>query len=142
LISHLCLSIVRNKPLPVYVPLDTLRDYIYVEDAAAMVADFLEVASLRAPGSPALSKIVATGQAVSIAEVLGELRLIARRKPPLFLASSPLSRAQTRDLRFRSSFLPEINRRPLTPLPVGIARTLADVERRTRNDVRLAMARP
>jgi UDP-glucose 4-epimerase len=140
LISHLCLSIVRNRPLPVYVPLDTLRDYVYVRDAAAMVVDLLATVMKQGTGSPAVMKILASGQAVSIAEVLGELRLIARRRPPLFLASSPLSRAQTRDLRFRSTVFPELDFRSLTPFPVGIARTLADVGTRIRNDHQLAVA--
>lgn len=133
LISQLCLSLVTNRPLGVYVPMDTLRDYIYVRDAAAVIADFTQAVGAREPGSAAVTKIVASGHAISVAKVLGELRLIARRRPPLILAASPLSAAQARDLRFRSTVLAELDRRPLTPFPVGLARTLADVSSRRLN---------
>jgi UDP-glucose 4-epimerase len=131
LISQLCLSLVTSRPLGVYVPIDTLRDYIYVDDAARIIVDLLDAVAPREPGSPAVIKIIASGQAISIAKVLGELRLIARRRPPLILAASPFSASQARDLRMRSTVLPEIDRRPLTPFPVGFEQTLADVRART-----------
>lgn len=131
LVSQLCRSIVTNRPLGVYVPMDTLRDYIYVDDAAATIADLTQQVAAGTAGSPAVVKIIATGQAISIARVLGELRLITRRKPPLILAASPFSAAQARDLRLRSTVLPELDRRVFTPFSVGFARTLADVRMRT-----------
>ncbi|MFC4243513.1 NAD-dependent epimerase/dehydratase family protein [Gryllotalpicola reticulitermitis] len=131
LISQLCLSLVTNRPLGVYVPMDTLRDYIYVDDAAATIVELVQAMTQLAPGSPAVTKIIASGQAISIAKVLGELRLIARRRPPLILAASPFSAAQARDLRMESTVFPEIDRRTLTPFPVGFAQTLADVRGRT-----------
>ncbi|MGN6127991.1 MAG: NAD-dependent epimerase/dehydratase family protein, partial [Humibacter sp.] len=39
LISQLCLSIQTRRPLGIYVPLDTLRDYLFADDAAAMVVE-------------------------------------------------------------------------------------------------------
>lgn len=130
LISQLCLSLVTNRPLSVYVPMDTLRDYIYVDDAANMIVDFVQAVEGRQPGVE-VTKIIASGQAISIAKVLGELRLIARRRPPLILAASQFSAAQARDLRMRSTVLPEVDSRTLTPFPVGFAETLADVRLRT-----------
>lgn len=131
LVSQLCRSIVTSKPLGVYVPMDTLRDYIYVDDAAITIADLTAAVAARPAGSAAVVKIIGTGQAISIAKVLGELRLIARRRPPLILAASPFSAGQARDLRLRSIVLPELDRRPFTPFAVGFSQTLADVRGRT-----------
>ena len=36
LVSQLCLAQLTRQPLTVYVPLDTMRDYLFVDDAAAM----------------------------------------------------------------------------------------------------------
>ena len=43
LISHLCRAHLTGQPISIYVPLDTVRDYLFVADAAAMVADALDV---------------------------------------------------------------------------------------------------
>ncbi|WP_243063528.1 NAD-dependent epimerase/dehydratase family protein [Humibacter sp. RRB41] len=133
LVSQLCVSLVTNRPLGVYVPMDTLRDYIYVQDAATVVVDLLQTVAAWESGSRPVTKIIATGQAISIAKVLGEMRLIARRRPPLILASSTYATSQTRDLRVRSTVFPELDRRAHTPFPVGFARTLADVRSRILN---------
>lgn len=132
LISQLCLAHHRSKPSSIYVSLDTLRDYIYVDDCADLVLDLVDRASALPPGSPPVAKILGSQAAVSIAEILGMLRMIHKRKPQAILAASPLGRAQARDLRFRSVVWPELDARTLTPMPVGIAATSADIGRSVR----------
>ena len=132
LISHLCLALQTRKPLGIYVSLDTLRDYIYVDDAAGLIVDMAN----RATGLPndrgPWMKIVATGSSTSIAELLGTLKLIARRRIPVILSASSLARHQVADLRMRSDVWPDLDHRPVTPLPAGIANCLADVSLRWR----------
>jgi UDP-glucose 4-epimerase len=50
------------------------------------------------------------------------------------LAASPLRNIQARDLRMRSVVWPELDRRPLTPLAVGIDSCMRDVSRRWRTE--------
>jgi len=133
LVSMLGLSVQTGTPLGVYVSLDTLRDYIYVDDAAALIVDFLERGTHLAPGSPPVIKILASHQSVSIAELLGTYRTLIKRRPPVVLAASPHTKVQARDLRMRSIVWPELDQRTLTPFPVGVANTLADVGERWRN---------
>jgi UDP-glucose 4-epimerase len=133
LISQLCLAAQTRKPLGIYVSLDTLRDYIYVDDAAALIVDFLDTVAANSALVGPVVKIIASQQSVSIAQLLGTLYRLTKHRPPVVIAASPLSAVQTRDLRFRSIVLPELDDRPFTPLPVGMANCITDVSRHLRN---------
>lgn len=127
LISQLCRSHLTGQPCGVYVSLDTVRDYLFVDDAAGLVCDGLDrLDEVVGPGE-AVTKILAAQRSASIAELVGEARRVFRRRPPLLLAASPHSAGQSRDLRFRSIVWPQLDERPLTPLPVGLAATARDV---------------
>lgn len=127
LVSQLCLAQLSGQPLGVYVALDTLRDYLYVEDAAALVVEGME--RLAREGPAYVVKILASGRPASVAAVVGELTRTTRRRPPVVFASSPLMARQVRDLRLRSVVWPEIDAVARTPLPVGLARTRASLRR-------------
>lgn len=132
LISQMCRSQLTGQPLGVYVSLDTVRDYLYVEDAAGMVIDGLAgLDTVAAPGEVVL-KILASQRSASIAAVVGEIRRVFRRRPLLRLAASPHARQQARDLRFRSVVWPELDRRAFTTLPAGILATSRDIGERIR----------
>lgn len=130
LISQLCLSVRTGQPLGIYVSLDTLRDYLFTDDAATMIVEMLDRVAELPPGAPATTKILASGRSVSIAGLLGEFRLLTKRRPPVVLATSPYRRIQARDLRLHSVVLSELDRRSFTPLAVGIDACLRDVTRR------------
>lgn len=132
LISQLCVSHQRLRPLNIYVSLDTLRDYIYVEDAAAMVAD-LGRASLAVAQDRPVVKIIASGRSTSIGTILGEMRRLFKRRVPVVLGASPYARQQARDLRLQSVILPELDARPLVGLMTGIDRTNRDIGDRVRS---------
>jgi UDP-glucose 4-epimerase len=127
LISHLCRGYLMASPVSIYVPMDTLRDYLFVSDAAEMVADAL--ASARSRREPPTVKIFASGHAVTIGSILGACRTVFRRRPNVVLAASPLAAFQGRDLRLRSTVWPEIDRRTHRTLPAGIASTLEATRR-------------
>jgi UDP-glucose 4-epimerase len=132
LISQICRSHLSGQPLSIYVSLDTLRDYLFTPDCAGMIVAAL--ARLRQEPSgrhpPVVTKILASQRAVTVGEVLGQMRRIFRRPPRIVLGASPISAAQARDLSLRSRVWPELDRRTLTLLPVGIAATTADLHRK------------
>jgi UDP-glucose 4-epimerase len=134
LITHLCRSHVTGQPTSIYVSLDTLRDYIYVQDCAEMVVDGFERLERHRADEPEASsvvtKIMASQRSVSVGALLMESRRVFRRPLRILVASSPYSNAQVRDLRLRSVVWPELDRRNLTPLPAGISATVADLEQR------------
>ncbi|MFZ2178317.1 MAG: NAD-dependent epimerase/dehydratase family protein [Rhodococcus sp. (in: high G+C Gram-positive bacteria)] len=127
LISHLCRGYLVSAPISIYVPMDTLRDYVYISDAAEMVADTLDRAYLRE--SRVATKIYASGHSVTIGAILGACRTVFRKKPNVVLATSALASTQARDLRLRSVVWDDIDRRTHRTLPAGIASTLDAIRR-------------
>jgi UDP-glucose 4-epimerase len=111
------------------VPLDTIRDYLFVADCARLVADGLSRLERERTiaGSLVVTKILASQRPITVGAVLGEMRRIFKGSARYVVAASGLSSVQTRDLSFRSRVWPELDRRTLTPLPVGVARTAADL---------------
>ena len=149
LISQICRSQLTGQPVSIYVSLDTLRDYFFAPDCAELIVDGL--ARLRheqsvtqqgggvgvATGSVAggvtglvTTKILASQRAITIGAVIGEMRRIFKRSPRVVLGATPLSALQAKDLSLRSRVWPDLDRRTLTPFPVGVAITAADLLRR------------
>jgi UDP-glucose 4-epimerase len=126
LISQIIRSHLIRRPISIYVPLDTMRDYIYSSDCGQLVRDALS--RLSSDGSPegaVVTKILASHQQVTIGRVLAEIRRAFKRNPQIVLGSSPQAAMQARDLRLGSRVWPELDRRQLTPLSVGIQATIA-----------------
>lgn len=123
LISRLCLSNLLHEPVGVYVSLDTIRDYVFVDDCAALVCDALDRVEQDTEPGGAVVKILASQQPASIAHLLGECRRVFGRKVLVRMASSPLATQQARDLRLRSVVWPELDRRSMTTLVHGIHAT-------------------
>ncbi len=121
LISQLCLNQLRRRPISIYVSLDTARDYLFVDDCAAMVLDTLDHA---AAAGGRHTKILASGQATTLASLLGVLKQVTKRSPQLVLGASPLARFQTKGLRFRSVVPPDLRSRAGTTLAAGVAATM------------------
>ena len=132
LISQICRSHLTGQPLSIYVSLDTLRDYFFAPDCARLIASGL--VRLRQDDSATeptvVTKILASQRAITIGAVLGEMRRIFKSQPLVVLGASAVSAMQARDLSLRSRVWPELDRSPLTPFPVGVATTAADLLRR------------
>jgi len=124
LVSHLCRAHRTGQPVSIYVSLDTVRDYLYVDDCAAMIRDALTL-ELPDMGDPAIVKIFAAARGTTIGALIGECRRVFKRSPRIVLGTSANARFQIRDLRLRSTVWPQIDRRALTTLPAGIAMTEA-----------------
>jgi len=128
LVSQLALAQATGSPASVYVPLDTLRDYIHVDDCARKVVDFaLRVADQDPNSSSEATKILATGRAATIGELLGLIHRLTKQRVRVVLGASPHSRLQAVDLRLRSVVMPELDEVETIPLPVGVAETISDV---------------
>lgn len=131
LVSQLCAAFLQRRPSHIWSSLDTLRDYLYVTDCADLVLDGLDRLRAEASGGGlVVTKILASGQALTIGSVLGDLRLVFKKRPPIVLGASPASGLQARDLSMRSVVWPELDARPSTPFAVGVQRTLNDLQRR------------
>jgi UDP-glucose 4-epimerase len=126
LISRLCASAVTRQPLSVYVSLDTLRDYVFVDDCADRIIAASDRLTQEAPGA-CVVKIVGSGRSTSIAALVREFERVLRSRPLLVMGSSSASHLQGRDLRLRSQVWTDLDDGPATTLPEGIHRTLEHV---------------
>jgi UDP-glucose 4-epimerase len=125
LITHLVRSLVLDRPVHLYVSLDTLRDYIHADDCAAGIvrASVQVLRAAEAGGGPrAVTKIFASEQATSISALIGIISRVTRRRPQVvYAAPRALSEQQPRRLTFRSLVLrPDVHAGQIG-LPVGVS---------------------
>lgn len=125
LISVMCETYITREPATVYVSLDTLRDYIYEDDCAAVVVAGTERASTLDPGTVVV-KIISAGMAVSIGELIGTITRVRRRRP-LVAFGAGNARGQAPDLRVRSEVWNDLDALVETSLPAGIAAVLGSL---------------
>jgi len=124
LLTHIARSIVRHHPVQIFVPFDTIRDYLRVEDAAAhMICALRETLPTHQ-----LTKIVASEHPTTIAEIVATFRRLARRSPRIFTSASQQTALYGRRMQFRSNVVLGEKNLPVTSLTVGIA-SLLEAER-------------
>ena len=122
LLAHIARCILRNQSVNIYVPLDTIRDYITADDAASiMVASLSEIRG----SSGAHTKIIASEKATTIAEIISVFKRIARRRPRIVASASKLSSLYTRRIQFKSIVIPVDKKLLKTSLLVGVAQVLS-----------------
>jgi UDP-glucose 4-epimerase len=111
LVNRMCTAAATRKALQIYVPLDTVRDYIYVDDAAKLL--LLEVVASDADRSLSL---IGSGENSSVGEVIKTVTNVTHRKVPISLAYLESTKLQPRDLRMTPSWRErdlQFNPRPL-----------------------------
>lgn len=131
LVTQLCRAAVTRQSLNVFVPMETLRDYLYVDDAAAMVRTLVENAVRKQPSTPVLRNI-SSQRPVSVCTVLRTVQQVAHRTVRIALGTSPSSYYHVRDLRLCTHFPHEFQGVAITPFPVTVKRVYDDVLRRVR----------
>lgn len=128
LVSHIGRNALLRQPVTIYVPLDTIRDYLFAADAGRMVVEAMERFAVERAADAArdvVTKIFASEVDSTVASVLGIWRRVLRRPLRVVLASSPAGALQPRVLSFRSSVWPETVGQP-TLLPAGIGLVYRD----------------
>lgn len=122
LVSAVGQAALTRQPVSLYVPLDTVRDYLFAADAGRMTADALarlEAERAAGAGHRVIVKIFASEVETTVASVLGAWRQSLRRPLRVALASNPAAALQPRVLSFRSRVWPDLRGRP-TLLPLGV----------------------
>ena len=122
LLTHIARRILCNQPIQIYVPYDTIRDYIAVDDAAAAITCALGITG---SNPRALIKIIASEHPTTIAEIVSIFKRLARRAPRVVTSASKLSAMYSRRVQFRSLTLPECAKAPQRSLLVGISQLMA-----------------
>ena len=125
LISRLALSAIVREPLTMFVPLDTLRDYIYVDDAAALARHWLSQNQADHPVT-----VIASGEAASLGQIIGLVQDIAHVRIPIAYGLHPSTSSQARDMRLLPDSDDWTTHLPRMPLPAGIKITYEDILKR------------
>lgn len=122
LLTHIARCTLQNMPVRIFVPFDTIRDYIAADDAAAAM-----ISALRAETATARvqTRIIASEQPVTIAEIIATFKKVARRVPRVVTSASKLSGIYPRRVCFQSTADPANTSLPRTSLLIGIAQVMA-----------------
>jgi UDP-glucose 4-epimerase len=120
-ITAICNAVISRKPIQIYVPLETIRNFIYVDDAASVIADHMLNVSKQNFGG-VLIKIVASESNVNLGEVVGETARVFRRKPHVVLTQNDDTKHHLIDLRLKSIITTDSVTPNPTSLTVGIDR--------------------
>lgn len=126
LVSRLALTAVTKKSISIFVPLSTLRDYIYVDDAATRVLRWANEAHTRPYLTPR-TVIVGSGRPVSVGSLIHLTESVARTRIPVALGSHYSASAQAPDLRLTPTAITGEKPPPTTPMPVGIRNVYLDI---------------
>jgi len=118
LISQLCRSNLTKKPLNIFVPLQTARNYLYVDDAAAMIAEFMQ------HDDELCIKIFASPQSTTVATLIRTSYEVFKRRPLISLGVNERTSMQPMSLRFKSKIKTEIDQRQFNSLSSGLAKTI------------------
>lgn len=121
LLTHISRCMLTRRPIHIYVPFDTMRDYLHASDAAA---DFINASSVVKSGNTVL-KIIASEEATTIAAIIGLFKRIARRTPLLVTGSNELGAAYPHRMQFASGVLQGTRSANRISLAEGIAETFA-----------------
>lgn len=125
LISRLALSAVTQQPINIFVSLDTIRDYIYVDDASSAV----HASIIKTSDIPAETLVIASGQPATVGLLIRTMNQIAKRRVPVALGDHASAASQALDLRL----IPSHEATGGTPLPVGMKAVYLDILRRVQH---------
>ncbi|WP_186377249.1 NAD(P)-dependent oxidoreductase [Curtobacterium pusillum] len=131
LVSQLALAHLEGRPSSIYVPTETTRDYLYIDDAAAMVLDALDLVDgetdTDTDGTAAgttVTKIFASGRSATIAEVVAAVEDAFGERLDVRDGADPSATFQGLDLRFASHVLPTVDDRAFTDFGRGVRDTV------------------
>ena len=130
LVTRLCLQAAMRRPIRVFVPMDTLRDYLFVDDAASMTFGLLTDAVARQPADPQL-RVIAAGQATSVAELVALVQRVSRTRIGVVHAPMPANGQHVIDLRLRTRHPAPPGVTSRTLLATGVRRVYDDIMRQT-----------
>ena len=126
LISRLALAAITKQPINMFVSLDTMRDYIYSTDAAAVVNYWVADAVKSQPQHNEV-KLIASGIPVSLGSLIHLMQDIARTKIPIAFGAHASASAQALDLRLSPSENARTERLVQTTLASGVKNVYLDI---------------
>jgi UDP-glucose 4-epimerase len=116
IIAHLSRCMIYHHPVSIYVPLDTRRDYLFVDDCANQIGASLS--RLMSERPRAILKILASERLTSLAQIVGVFFRIAKHRS--LIVSRQTRGAQSISLKFHSNIWRDLKGLRKTDLATGI----------------------
>ena len=120
--SHIFNSLKDNQAIHIYVPLETMRDYIHAQDAASCIVK--TTLSIRQKGGGFYMKLVASEKAYSIAEIIAIFKRAAHKNIKVIHYAIPTAAYYQKNIQYRSRFLKNDLDMSARNLLIGIAQLL------------------
>lgn len=122
LVTVLVKAVLTGESVRLYVPMETKRDYIYSRDCAEMAVQGLQrTVEMSTGGGEPVTKILASGRAITLKDLLFRVESIMGAGVPLRHVSSIDAAGQSLDLTFESMVMTELSTAVVTSLEEGIA---------------------
>jgi UDP-glucose 4-epimerase len=121
LISAITYSLLHHKPVNIFVPLQTVRNYIYADDAGEVIARSIQQLT-HEEKSKIYLKLVASDRNISLSSLINEFRLVYGHRPTIFNSVSGVTSKHPINLRLQSIIYDPCKELSFTPLAVGIDR--------------------
>lgn len=118
LVSQLAYAAATRQAVSIFVPLETIRDYIHSDDAAAALHAHMSAYIGNGPGIKPV--IIASGNGTSIAHLIRQATSVTHRRIPVALGTHHTAQVQARDSRFIPTPIGDGTVVTSRPLPVGI----------------------
>lgn len=123
LISHMSRCMIFSVPVRIYVSLDTTRDYLFAEDAAArIVAGMARLGGEAGVSGQHVTKIYSSGSETTVAGLIGVFRQIAKRQLRIVTGLNPVRSQQPMRIHLRSAVWSDEPSWPRTELFDGVNR--------------------
>jgi len=123
LISRLCLDALQHKSTDIFVPLGTTRNYLYVTDAAEMIARYIEFVHNQDDDTidHCITKIFCGAQSYSISSICRTVHTVSKRKTLIRSRIDQKSLQYPEHFNIRSVVHPELSQFCSTTLISGVS---------------------
>lgn len=122
LISRLCLASMTRETMTVFVPLDTLRDFIFVDDAAVLALHWTDAAE---PGAHV--RVIASGEPTTLGYIITTTRDVVRTQIPIAYGIHASASVQAPDIRLVPDEDAVTRNMKRTPLSAGVRLVYLDL---------------
>ena len=100
LLSHIARCALRCQPIEIFVPLDTSRDYLFVDDAASRF--LLSSRGCRDQDEKSIVKIIAAERSITISEIISIFNQLLKKRLRIVCSRSKLSQLYAPRVSYRS----------------------------------------
>lgn len=102
LLSHIARCALKHQPVEIFVPLDTMRDYMFSDDAALTFINSIRVLSI--DESKYRIKIIASERSTTIAEIISTFNRLLQKRVLLVFNRTNLSNLYPPRVSYRSIY--------------------------------------